>query len=141
VPFIFIQLTAAENIERRTCSDGNICDNEARMVCGQVVVDGVGEDSESIIEEIDKDENNADEETKLAAGSYLRPLQYSGIERLPIWICLTIRLVMLIFENREKFRVARSRTPPPTEDEGSTLAVSLRQEGAEKDCQGVGLLK
>jgi hypothetical protein len=39
---------------------------------------------------------------------------------------------MLIFENREKFRVARSRTPPPSEDEDSALAVSLRQEGAEK---------
>ena len=101
------------------------------MVCGQVVVDGVGEDSESVIEEVDKNENNAGEETKLAAGSYLKPLQYSSIEHLLVWICLTIRLVMLIFENREKFRVARSRTPP-TEDRGSALAVSLLQEGAEK---------
>jgi hypothetical protein len=99
MPFIFIQLTAAENIERRTCSNGNICDNEARVVCGQVVVDGVGEDSISIIEEVYKNENNADEETKLAAGSYLRPHQYSSVEHLPVWICLTIRLVMLIFEN------------------------------------------
>jgi hypothetical protein len=103
MPSAFIQLAAAERIERRTCSDGNICDDEARVVCGQVVVDGVGEDSESIIEEVDKNENNADEDTKLAAGSYLKPLQYSSIERLPIWICLTIRLVMLIFENWEKF--------------------------------------
>ena len=86
MPSAFVQLAAAERIERRTCSDGNICDNEARIMCGQVVVDGIGEDSESIIEEVDKNENNADEETKLAAGSYLRPLQYSSIEHLPIWI-------------------------------------------------------
>ena len=132
MPFAFVQLAAAERIEHRTCSDGNICDDEASVVCGQVVVDGVGEDSESIIEEVDKNENGADEETKLAAGSYLKPPQYSSIEHLPIWICLTIRLVMLIFENWEKFRVARSGTPPPTEDEGSALAVSLLQEGAEK---------
>ena len=74
MPFGFVQLAAAEKIERRTCSDRDIRDNEARMVCGQVVVDGVGEDSESIIEEVDKNENNTDEEAKLATGSYLKPL-------------------------------------------------------------------
>ena len=86
MPFAFVQLATAERIERRTCSDSNICDDEARVMCGQVVVDGVGEDSESIIEEVDKNENGADEETKLAAGSHLRPLQYSSIEHLLIWI-------------------------------------------------------
>jgi len=74
------------------------------MVRRQVVVDGVGEDFESIIEEVDENENNAGEETKLAASSYLKPFQYSSIEHLSIWICLTIRLVMLIFENRAKFQ-------------------------------------
>jgi hypothetical protein len=45
---------------------------------------------------------------------------------------LTIRLVMMTVQNREKFRVARLRTPPPTEDGGLPLALSLRQEGTEK---------
>jgi hypothetical protein len=39
---------------------------------------------------------------------------------------------MMTVQNREKFRVARLRTPPPTEDGGLPLALSLRQEGAEK---------
>jgi hypothetical protein len=42
------------------------------MVCRQVVVDGAGEDSVSVVEEVDKNENNADEDAKLAAGSYLK---------------------------------------------------------------------
>ena len=53
---------------------------------------------------------------------------------------LTMRLVMLILQNRENFTVTRSKPPPPTEDEGLPLAVSSRQEGVEKiaselDCQ------
>jgi hypothetical protein len=51
-----------------------------------------------------------------------------------------MRLVMLILQNRENFRVTRSKPPPPTEDVGLPLAVSSRQEGVEKiaselDCQ------
>ena len=47
---------------------------------------------------------------------------------------------MMVLPNRERFRVARSRTPPPTENGGLPLAGSLRQVGAEKiarqsDCQ------
>jgi hypothetical protein len=132
MPFLFAQLAAAEKLDRRACSNCDICDNEARMVSGQMIMDGVRQDPESIVEEVDKNENNADEETKLTAGSYLRSLQYTGNEHSRFWIYLTIRLVMMILQNREKFRVARPRTPPPTEDEGLPLAVSSRQEGVEE---------
>ena len=71
MPFVFLQLAAAEKIDRRACSNCDICDDKARMMSGQVVVDGVRKYPEFIVEEVDKNENNADEDTKLTAGSYL----------------------------------------------------------------------
>lgn len=44
------------------------------MVSGQVVVDGVGQHPESVVEEVDNSKNNADEEPKLTAGPHLRTL-------------------------------------------------------------------
>jgi hypothetical protein len=71
MPFLFIQLAVAEKLDSRARSDCDICDNEAGVVSGQVIVDGVREDSKSIVEEVDKNENDENEETKLTAGSYL----------------------------------------------------------------------
>lgn len=42
-----------------------------------MIVDGVRQDSESIVEEKDESENDADEEAKLTAGSYLGSLQHT----------------------------------------------------------------
>jgi hypothetical protein len=76
MPFLFIQLAVTEKLDSRARCDCDICDNETRMVSRQMIMDGVREDSKSVVEEIDKKENNENEETKLTAGSYLGAVQH-----------------------------------------------------------------
>jgi hypothetical protein len=71
MPFLFIQLAAAEKLERRARNDCDIGDNEAGMVSRQMVVDGVRQNPEPIVEEVDENEENTDEKTELTAGSHL----------------------------------------------------------------------
>jgi hypothetical protein len=80
VPFLFIQLAAAEKLDRRARSDCDICDNEAGMVSRQMIMDGVWQDPESSVEEVDENEKDKDEKAKLTAGSHLASHQRTGSE-------------------------------------------------------------
>lgn len=97
MPFVFIQLAAAEKLDRRARSNRDICDNEAGMVSRQMVMDGVRQDPESIVEKVDEDEKNKDEKAELTAGSHLISHQYTGSGHYQV-LDLTMRLVILILQ-------------------------------------------
>ena len=84
VPFLFIQLAAAERVDRRACSDCDICDDEAGMVSRQMIMDGCWQDPKSIVEEVDENEKDKDEKAKLTAGSNLLSHQHTGSEHCQV---------------------------------------------------------
>ena len=76
MPFRSIKLTARKYIERRAGGEGNICYNQARMMRRKGIVDCVGENAETVIEEEQEEKDCEGENSKLDARTNLRILCY-----------------------------------------------------------------
>ena len=51
VPFACVEFTIREEIKRRTARYGNICNDKARVVSRKSIMNGLGKNTESIVEE------------------------------------------------------------------------------------------
>jgi hypothetical protein len=51
MPFAIIKLTTAENVQGRACSDCDVGDDQAWVMCWESIMDRIGKDTDFVIEE------------------------------------------------------------------------------------------
>ena len=71
MPFARIKPATRQNIESRTSRNRNVCNDEARMMGRQGIMNGIGKDVETVIEAENEKEYNEQKDTQLSSGADL----------------------------------------------------------------------